>query len=281
MTSEQTKNQVLHYWQYLGQLARKRFPDDENFALEALDYALDKLQADDWVLLRGRTGKGFSAFLTTTVWNLFTDYQRKAGKTRQTPRWISERGGFWKQAWHLLCLQRLSKHEAREILRVYAAQIGKQDYYVDEVITTILQREKSLPDQRTISLDVHDEDEAAEVVLGREDNWMLTENNILLQTIFIVLGYFLPAQQSAADCEGTVKVWIDKLRGTLNLDDEEYLLLKMVHEDGLKVVEAGRRLGLNSNQVSARYRRLLERINQAFQKCGLEHEMKALIGLES
>ncbi|MCP4700936.1 MAG: hypothetical protein GY862_29390 [Gammaproteobacteria bacterium] len=290
---EEAKQLMLHYWEYLERLAHKRFPADSNAALEALDYAWNKFQADDWLFVRKHAGAGFTAFLTKTVQNLFTDYARKIGGTKQTPKWISERGDFWVEAWRMLCLQGLNRHETKETLLAYAEQLGKEAFYVDEVLDAILQKEKPLPDNRTVSLPKEsgaeeeqnnqwkaDGSDIGFITRSTEEELEDMQNSVLLQNIFMLLNCLLP-NQSDSKYEEAVEMWLKKLRNTLVLKDEEYVLLTMIHEDGLKVVEAGRRLGLNANQVSARYRRLLDRIKNAFKECGLEDDMKNLLELES
>ncbi len=68
-----------------------------------------------------------------------------------------------------------------------------------------------------------------------------------------------------------------RLRAALSLSPEERLLLRLIYQDGLSVVEAGRLLGLGTDQVHGRLRRLLQRIRQQVEDSGLARELKGLL----
>ncbi|MCP4701922.1 MAG: hypothetical protein GY862_34445 [Gammaproteobacteria bacterium] len=293
MSPEQAKKFISKYWYYFEKLACSEFPDDKEFALAALDHALNKLQQDDWKAVRGYKGdkyrgKEFIAFLRSLVFYKLRDYSRYIGRTRQTPKWITERDAIYRQGWKLLCLQRLGRHEALRILSEYAKKLGRQEACAEEAVRLILQKEKPLPETKPVSLqqthaensefqtESADLDKLEHESMTPEAVLMEMERSLLLQTIFVVLSYLRPGQ-TAADCEERVKMQVERLRKHLELSDEEYLLLKLVHVNGLAVTEAGRRLQLNINQVSARYRRLKERIEKALRTAGLDTDMKALL----
>ena len=276
---QEAEQLALQYWQYLERLAHKRFPADENLALEALDYAWAKIQKDRWRFVREHGDKSFTTYLTVSVQRSFTDYEKKLKIRKQTPKWLRERGTFWVEAWRLLCIKRLSRHEAYQTLLAHADILGKDESEIDWVISEVLRREKPLQPMQTQALPDESKDGDNMAVAERKTPEQIEEQSqmsVLLENIFMLLRALL-SEGDEKEYGDIVMAWLEKLEGRLKLEHEDYLLLKMVHEDGLKVTEAGRRLNMNVNQVSAKYRRLLQRIKKAFEECGLDAEMRQLL----
>ncbi|MEO5364548.1 MAG: hypothetical protein H7838_13120, partial [Magnetococcus sp. DMHC-8] len=95
------------------------------------------------------------------------------------------------------------------------------------------------------------------------------------------LHRFLTSDEEAPGAGGRAgRAVLEPLRTTLNLSNEERLLLKLLYQDGLEVEAVARLLGLNGNQVYGRQRRLLARIRKAMEQTGLAETVQALLAME-
>lgn len=191
------------------------------------------------------------------------------------PKWLRNQGPLWQYAWKLLCLKRLSSEEAFQVLLDEAE--SRQEGYLRETIAEI---QETCPRNRAIrslgggideSAEVEDEDSGgSEIEVGESSVGGEPQERHFMR-IFGLLQRLLP-ETPAQRLEERVQAWIDCLRREVVLKDEEFLLLKMVFDEGLSVSEAGRRLQWNINEVSGRHRRLLQRLRKALEDCGLEKD---------
>lgn len=277
MTPEEAKQQVFNYWNYLQDIARKRFPTDSQMAEEAIDYLLEKLQRNDWQKIREYRGEGFTAFITVVANRLFTDFARKVGDIPYIPVWIQQRGGLWRDAF-LLLHKGLNRQEAIEQLWVSAQKLGYEKPAVEEIVLVILSKERIKPRHAHVSLEVEWLDETAANDLPPPEQLADLENNWLLELIFIMIQKLQAVEPQAPLAEDSkMNVWLNKLQQQVCLKSEEFLFLTMVYRDGLSISEAGRRLHLNANQAAGRHRRLLERLQTAFAQAGLTEQLRELI----
>jgi hypothetical protein len=104
LTVEQAKEKVFEHWKQLNVLSRRRFPSDENLALEGLNYVLKKLEANDWQRVRAWEGHSdFLAFITTVTVRLLTDFRREKFGYIRKPVWLQVKNDpVWDLAYRLL-----------------------------------------------------------------------------------------------------------------------------------------------------------------------------------
>lgn len=278
MTPEQAKQQVFNYWQYLHDMAQKRFPADSQLAEEAIDYLLEKLQYNDWQKIREYRGEGFTSFITVVANRLFTDFARKVGDTPYIPQWIQQRSHLWRTGF-LLLHKGLNRQAAIEELWNTAQKMGYEKTAAEEIIHTILQKEFIKPRQVAISIETEGLAEPIAPALPPAEQLAELENNGLLELIFMMIDclQLRTSEQKAVEHTSVFIAWLNKLQPHIHLDSEEYLFLTMIYREGLSVSEAGRRLQLNANQAAGRHRRLLTRLHTAFEQAGLAEELRLLI----
>lgn len=275
--------QLFAHWELLQRLAQNRFKGSA-LADQALDFVLEKLQQDHWSRLRAyRGGASFKTYLAHVVRRLLEDFARHRFGRQRIPDWIQAQGSLWEQVYRLLCLERMSAIDVIETLRD-AVPGGRPPQIIREAIAVIRKRvvncgapssataEQPLVEQeehryRPLADDVQAHQLSPEALQAAEER---------TQLLTLLYGSVL---DSAADSSPPA-AWrqaAQRLRAVLSLSPEERLLLRLIYQDGLSVVEAGRLLGLRTDQVHGRLRRLLQRIRQAMEASGLAQELKELL----
>lgn len=300
MSPEEAKKLVFQYWEHIHRLVEKRFAGDDGLIEEAFNYVVvEKLAANDWLRVRQYRGEGFSSFITVVVRRLLSDFARRTGKEPEAPKWVRERGILWKKAWFLLCVKNLTKQETIEILSEEARQIGRQPEFMEDMVALIIQKQQRRGIMFFRLTEQHVEKITAGSMPSEDAQWAQTageadglssasppppemledlENSLLLESIFLILsGLRSDAPPMQTVDEKKILDWIKRLRQCLNLSDEEYLFLQLIYQDGLTISETGRRLHLNPNQAAGRHRRLLQRMHKAFEKAGLDGELRLLL----
>jgi hypothetical protein len=264
MSPEEAKKLIFQdYWKYIQQLVKRRFAANLALADQAETHVLEELSKDGWRKVRSYRGQGFSSFLTVVVNRLLTDFARNIGDSLIIPKELKQRGGLWKKAWNLLCQKQSKKEETFQMLWDEAQRAGYREEYLRQVISLVIPKCKDK---------FREEQDADETIIGQFESSGTDCRMLLL--LFEVLPLLLPEIETG-DLSGKLKSWIECLRNANALkSSEELLLLRMVHEDGLGVSEAGRRLELplSAHEVSGRHRRLLERLRKAMENCGLDKD---------
>ncbi len=277
------KDQLFAHWKWLQRLAQRRFKNSV-LADQALDFVLEKLQEDDGSRLRAYRGEArFSTYLAHVVQRLLEDFARHRFGRQRTPDWIQAQGPLWEQVYRLLCLERLSATDVIETLRD-AVPGGRPPQIIREAITVIRKRivncgapSPATAEQPLVEQEEHRHRPLADDYqvhqLSPEALQAAEERTRLLTLLY---GSVL---EPAAD-SSPPDAWqqaVQRLRAALSLSSEERLLLRLIYQDGLSVVEAGRLLGLRTDQVHGRLRRLLQRIRQHVEDSSLAQELKGLL----
>ncbi len=280
MSPEDAKRHVFNYWQYLIHLAHKRFANNPQLAEEAMDYLLDKLQQNDWQRIRDYRGQGFTAFLTVVANRLLIDFARKVGEIAFVPEWVEARGHLWVRAYGLL-QKKLSKQETLEILWVEGQQLGYEKQAIDEIVHTLTKQHVWKLRATTINVESEELEQAEDDSLTPMEQTVQQQQQALFAIVAQLLACLYQPTTAVATHEfaeaETLQRWLQVLRGKISLESEEFLLLQLVYRDGLTVSEAGRRLQLNANQVAGKHRRLLQRLRETFEQCGIAEELRALL----
>ena len=248
-------------------LARKQFRA-EHLVIESADFVLQRLAENDWQRVRKHSGEGsIRAYLSRVIQRLLHDFARQKYGRKQLPRWLSVQPAFWQKVHRLLCLERLP---AREVMELVSLDVpgGRNDGAVREAIAVIRTKDKDCGQSHTESRDVSLED-TAEPAGDDSPDEPAVESAELTELLYRLLidDTLDPRLQPA----------VAELQADLQLGNEERLLLRMVFEDGMKVTEAGRMLGLSTHVVHGQMRRLLARIRTAMERCGLADTLREVL----
>lgn len=262
------RNWSLKHWDLVNRLARKRFPE-ETLAEEAALWVLEQFEAEGWKKLAEYRGKAsLKTYFSTVVYNRLEDFSRKRFGRVRAPQWLQKLGGIWLYLYRLLCLERYSYRDAIHFAADRYPQLKMEQIEptADRILGAI--PTCGQPQGQEIEFD----DDAAPrpdtpsipgILEGRERELFLSG---LYQ---MILGNTVDRDKKEAlarltDC-------------SIDLTAEERLLLKLCHQDGFSVTEAGRKLGLNRFQAHGKTRRLYKRIREMFEGAGCRDEIRLLL----
>lgn len=273
---------VLGLWQRLDGFAHRLFPEP-NTADEAFLYMMEKLEENHWERIRKYKGQGkIESFILSTAHNLLRDYSRSKFSRPRIPGWIKRQGVLWEEAYRLLCMERLPVADVIQFLSI-AGPVKRNPAIVEEATSLILERITDCGKAGKGSVTASDET-IEKLWRNRDENDSNPEQMLMAaQRIWLterIATLLFDEQDRGNDIDDRMGRKLDdaieKLRGALSLCPEERLLLRLVHQEGLSVVAAGRMLGLNANQVSGKFRRLNNRIRKAFKETGIWRIFRAV-----
>ncbi|MEO1574387.1 MAG: hypothetical protein AAFU65_05445 [Pseudomonadota bacterium] len=237
--------------------ARRRFGDSPD-AESAWNYALDQVSADDWQSLSDRyTGKGSpGGFLAITFINALEDYARQKYPRARPPEWLRRMGDLWLQVWRRLCLKR------EPVETIVGALDDRDPARAEEIRGATVQIRARVPNCGIVvaeeAADPADVTPTADTRTDAAAEADLVE--MLLGAASAVLDRDLDDVSGAA---------VARIHETLELDDTDRLLIRLVYDEGLKVAAAARALDLTRKQASRRHLSLLARLRKAFEPIGL------------
>lgn len=263
------KSWSLSNWELVDRLARRRFTD-EVLSEEAALYVLERLEKDDWSLLRQYRGKArLKTYFSSVVYNLLEDFARNRFGRVRPPLWLRKLGGVWLWLYQVLCLERSPYLEAtnRAADRYGHLDLDKIERIADAILAALPScgkhqyLEEPLAEQGP-NEPVHTSD-ASDKLEGKERELVM---DALHDHFF----------GSAPDAERS-RATMGLLDCSVELTPEERLLLNLCHVEGLGVAEAGKKLGLNRFQAHGRLRRLYARLRTAFEAGGRGDELRLLL----
>lgn len=280
--SEFWKNRVLKHWDNLNRLAKKRFADD-NAADQAVIYVMEALEDDDWRRVKAYKGQArFNTFLTVIVNRLLEDYARSRYGRFRVPKWISRQGAVWEKIYRLLCEERMSWDDVIEVMS-QTAPGGRSKDQVSETAAVILAKTPDCGKQRGDATPVDPNDlerddfgGALGERLSPEQIVAARQRALLLKT----LGQWFKDDDEDDDGpfpDEAVGEYCRRIKAEVSLSSSERLLLRMVFQDGMTVVAAGRMLGWGADKVHGQLRRLLARIRKKFEEAGLDPPLKEIL----
>ncbi len=278
------QKQVIDLWPLLNKLANRRFANS-NTADEALLYAMDKLEDDNWRRVRafeGRKRAKFSTYLSIVVIRLFGEFQKKTSGYVQAPQWVKHMGLLWETVFNLLCRQRMPGADVIEYMKGKVHNI-KELIIIEEAVETIPAKIVNCGhprgDDRSISIeDLENVEQKSSIAMHNtpEELAQAAERADLMIVLTSILGV---SDKNLADTslnKVKCKRVIDELQTNLSFSADERLLFRLVYIEGLRVSPAGRKLGMNAFQAHGKHRRLLKKIRNAFCASPIEQELKAL-----
>lgn len=265
------KEQVLAHWSLINRLASARFTRECVSEAAAL-YVVNALAADNWNRVRKFNGKAtFRTYLSSVVYRLLEDYSRKQYGRKKVPRWIRDMGGIWLSLFLLLCFERFPFTEA--IMIALDRRSDLKSKAVEEIAEKII---SEVPDcgeqqhQETVFEDHVAVEAAAGFCSKQQEEIENRQKELFAGALFQELLGQGRDEVSEAAARKLLKQPVD-------LSDEERLLLKLCHRDGVGITEAGRMTGLTRYQVHGKMRRLYKRIRRSFEEAGCEEELRLLL----
>ncbi len=270
------KQALIDHWPLINSIAGRRFADD-TLAEEAALYVLNRLEEDDYRRLRAFSGRAkFSTYISSICIRLLEDFSREKYGRLRPPAWITDLGGIWLFLFQLLCMQRLGIVDAVETVMSKAS--GNRSFKeVEDAAWKILERiiHCGSHQGREVSMDDgHGDGLSIDESIRTKDS--TPEQQLLEQERrnFFEMLFNTDMERQSAGASGRA-VWLRNI--SLHLSGEERLLLKLRFQDDLSVTRAGEMLGLTTNQVHGKLRRLLTRLRNDFDRAGISDKLRQLL----
>ena len=262
----------------LVRLAERRFP---NAAVSgaAYNFAFDKISKDDWRLLENYTGKAQpGTYLTAVFGRLLEDYSRMHFGRPRPPTWLHRMGELWTRVYQLLCLERMEPGSIADRLTAGHARPRAE---VERTIAVVRARIPDCGQSRgeIAAADLTDTIESKQKETTNPES-ELSEQELgeLLRALRDLLGR--DAGDAARDppsgagaASSSLASRLAELRASLDLDDVDHLILKVVYQDGLAVAAAARVLRLPEHRVRRRCERTVKRLCGAMLAAGIGPEV--------
>ncbi|MGX5174002.1 hypothetical protein ACUR5C_08275 [Aliikangiella sp. IMCC44653] len=276
--------------------ATKRF-GQAGLAEEATTHVLEQLARNDWVKCHSYTGKAKpETFLYTLTNNLLEEFARNRFGRPRPPEWLKREGDLWVSVWKMVCLERQLVESVIDRL-VY--QGNRQRDLISAVIKTIKAKlpwcgssHREIPESMICGYGNGNRNDEGEIESNADygetvsleqqlDQSQLDESLLLMSQLFSFLTCPSNAnRQGNSDTKGHEHLnslsisqqQLDRLYQSIQLTDEEQLLLKMVYQEGLKMNVIAKSLSMPSYQPGRLLKGILKRIEQALNDIGLPME---------
>ncbi len=247
--SEQTQGRIRS-------LCERRFGQTADAEI-ASDYVLEHLCESDWKLCRKFTGKSRpETYLYTLCSNLVEEYARKRFGRIRPPAWLQQLGDAWLTLWKFICLERQPVPVAIERLAGQDETLRDPDT-LEQMVRTI---KGKLPwcGQQTgeVSLEEHYQEPDSNDTASAD-----TLEPLLLLLHQLILDEDPPRPASQWQSSET----LDTVRAALRLSDEQRLILRMAHVDGIKFSAIARTLNLPAHQPARLAQRAVAHIREVLQ----------------
>lgn len=262
------KNWVLAHWDLVDRLARRRFVGDV-LSEEAALYVMNRLENDEWELLRSYRGKArLKTYFSSVVYNLLEDFARQRFGRVRPPLWLRKLGGIWLLLYRLMCLERYNYSEATNLAadRYQRLRLDQIETMADRILGEIPGCGKNQYLEEPLDKQRHDRLSAK--ASGR-DTAEEKERQKIMRGLH---DYFFGPDPDLTRSQPLLKL----IGCPVDLKGEERLLLALCHVDGLSVTEAGKKLGLNRFQAHGKLRRLYARLRHTFESAGCSEELRLL-----
>ncbi len=250
--------------------ALKRF-GQAGLAEEASTYVLDELACNDWQRCQQFTGKAKpETFLYTLTGNLLEEFARKRFGRPRPPEWLKREGDLWVSIWKRVCLE-------RQLVNSIIDHLCKQGNRSSDLVSGIIRTIKAkLPwcgsSQREIPTsmlggnddDNYDYEQADSHTLEQQlDQNQLDDSLLLMSQLLVFLTCPSKDSEPATNALTMDNQQLTQFYTTLELSEEERLLLKMAYQEGIKLNAIAKALNMPAYQPGRLLKGILERIEQA------------------
>lgn len=235
-------------------------------AEEAALSVVEGLQADDWKRVRDFSGKSlFSTYIRVVTVRLLEDFARKRFGRMRPPLWVKALGGVWERLFELLCLRRLSVHEAVEIT---AQRELEEQREIEDSAYTLLAKIPNCGKHQGLELVSQEIDDVvgAEITTVARSFEQKQKEELFTAVVEVVLG---------SPGIGVSGKFLDKFNELdINLSSDEKLLLRLCYQEDMSVTGAGKMIGMTRFQAHGKMRRLMKRLHEEFSRVGLARELR-------
>ncbi|MBB3168033.1 hypothetical protein [Simiduia aestuariiviva] len=259
----------------VDKLALKRF-GQPGLAEEAASFVLEGLSQNQWAACTHYSGRAKPlTYLLTLVNNLLEAFSRQRFGRPRPPEWLKREGDLWVQLWAKVCLER---QLIPSVIDAYSSL--REPDFIRDIIRTIKAR---LPwcgeSQREIPADCfqcgtedpHSPDIEDASIAQRLDEQALEVTLAHLHAVFFSADCPSDANMTNANIDPTTPRnanW-QALRAQLDLTAQEHLLLKLVHQEGVKLNQVAKILAMPSYQPGRLLKALYARIAGALAACNI------------
>lgn len=265
LTTEEAKQKVFDHWDQIAALSKRRFPQSENLAEEALEYLLVHLEASNWRRVRTWQGLGeFLPFITTLASRLLTDFAREKFGYLRKPTWLANKSdAMWDTAYRLVILQDYDRHEAIELMATqYPA---RERWFVEEVVSTILRRCSKRPQFKEPVTPLEDAQQEKAALASTPEEQLVAQDKERLEAL---LEYLQMGTQTTQALPQRVQELLNRLAMHLRLTEEDRLLLRLRYVDGLSMQAIVKLLGLKGDPYK-RFHKMIAQLQHACRLAGL------------
>lgn len=265
------KEQLFTHWELINRLAVRRF-GQRALAEEAALAVIDSLAENDGQRLRAYDQRAsFEAYLATVSFRLLEDFSRKRFGRRRAPLWVRNLGGIWLKLFRLLCLERVTRGEAVELL--VQEELEDNRGAIELAAEDIIERITDCGSHQGLEVEFSDDVELQEnqQTDSSPQEQQLEENQ--------KSELFRQLLRSLTESSGEVVEHNASKLSTLQipLHPREKLLLKLCFQDNMNTTLVAHMLGLTRHQVNGRLRRLLARLRKEIVATGIDQEIVALL----
>ena len=263
------KEKALSHWELVNRLAARRFARD-SVAEEAALYVMEELEKDNWKKLRQFTGRSkFVTYFSSVAYRLLEDFSRKRYGRKRVPRWIARQGGIWMVLYRLLCFERFAFHEAVALAGDRRSDVPEEriERVAEQILGEVLDCGSGIQEVAYQEEGPGPEADISSISSQQEK----IEQNQKAQLLSSLCVELFGGSDEKANALKTL------LNHRIQLSVEERLMLRLCHQQGLSVAEAGRMVGLNRYQAHGRMKRLYLRIRNSIREQGYEEELRLLL----
>lgn len=223
--------------------------------------ALDPAKADN------------EGYVWTIFSNLVTDRYRKLYGRHHVPVVVKRLGRFAVRIWELFCLEKASAETIEAVLKrkVLLKEIERK--------LAVLREQRACPDKlRKVDIEqsltgVGDDPDTIADVPDEAPDYRSLEVDEIQKLLALVLGWTGDRKLAVlAGLSRRVADRYDAIRAALAFTDDDYLLLRMLYQDGLNRQEVSDARGEQYHTVRNRLSRLKKRIRDAFASQGIALE---------
>ena len=271
------------WMQRLERLAAKRFGAG-GLAEEAAGYVIEKISENEWAVFQSYKGQSKpETYLHTLTGNFLEEFSRKRFGRPRPPEWVKREGETWIRIWKMICLERCMP---QSVIDLVCVDDSRQESFVKHVIQTLKARipwcGESSREIATPSID----DDGATSLEELIPEFLTPDSQIEeahFESVLQMLGLMFKDEVTPASVENSA----DQARAmsqdeayaplryfgdSLDLSDEEWVILRMVFENGLKYRVVAERLGMKHHEPGRICKRALDKISLAFEQAGIEKD---------
>lgn len=264
LTIEEAKQKVFDHWAQIQALSKRRFPQSENLAEEAMGYLLVHLEANNWRRVRTWQGLGeFLPFITTLASRLLTDFAREKFGYVRKPTWLANQSDvMWDTAYRLIIIQDYGRHEAIELI---ATQYPTRErWFIEEVVSTVLIRCSKRPIFTEPNAPL-DQAQGKAALASMPEEQLVAQDKERLEAL---VEYLQTGAHTTESLPQRVRELLNHLTEHLHLTEEDRLLLRLRYVDGLKMEAIVKLLDLKGDPYK-RLNRIIKHLQNACRLTGL------------